>query len=84
MAVDTPTLEAMDTEVPLFALGGKLNTLGALVDSIIRSGYLDMLPPDPDSVENVNILLELCRCEVRKAIELSQLCEERYNAQGRS
>jgi len=80
----TPVSNAKTTEkldLPLITLGGQLNTLDALINSMIRAGYLDMTPPSNEDAEHVNNLLALCRKEVRQAIELCQLCEERYNAQ---
>lgn len=68
-------------QFPLIALGGQLNVLDALVDSMVRADYLGMMPPDRDDAERVNQLLTLCRQEVQRAVELCQLCEEHYAGQ---
>lgn len=78
MTTITPLHKPQRTDVSLHTLAGRLNSVAALVDSIIRAGYLDFLPPDRDSVESVNSLLQVCRREVQQAIELSELCEENY------
>jgi len=71
------------TQFPLHALGGQLNALEALVDSIVRADYLGLMPPDRDAAERVNNLLTLCRQEVQRAVELCELCEEHYAGQSR-
>lgn len=68
-------------QFPLIALGGQLNALDALVDSMVRADYLGVMPPDRDSAERVNHLLTLCRQEVQRAVELCQQCEEHYAGQ---
>ena len=80
----TPASNAKSTaklDLPLIALGGQLNTLDALINSMIRAGYLDISPPSFEDIEHVLNLLSLCKKEVKQAVELCQLCEERYNAQ---
>lgn len=68
-------------QFPLIALGGQLNALDALVDSMLRADYLGVMPPDREAAERVNQLLTLCRQEVQRAVELCQLCEEHYAGQ---
>lgn len=77
-------ISAKDTtspRFPLLELGGQLNVLDALVEGIVRAEFLGTVPPTQDAAERVNYLLMLCQQEVKRAVELCQLCEEHYSDQ---
>ncbi|MDW7745869.1 hypothetical protein [Halomonas sp.] len=50
--------------------------LGALIDAVLRSGYLDEVAASSPQVERALLILNVCQTQAERAIELSRLCEE--------
>ncbi|SFU00033.1 hypothetical protein [Halomonas saccharevitans] len=58
--------------------------LGALIDTVLRSGYLDEIAGSNPHAGRALLILNVCQAQAERAIELSRHCEGLHASLSRS